>query len=341
MPTKDDEVALYSRLGGRPMSTGGETTWWFGMNPSAEEDTKAATVPHDAREDVPELTGPRVLLTDYPKMANGGVHPAYSYQLTGSCVHSGAWNAHYVLGAIESLIGVAPEVWTRPFLLPAYGYSRFLAFGRDSEGEGSSGDAMARAMGTTFGATFMENPELKGVIHQPTIKGPAVYYSAQQELFWSKAGNCPAQVKAAVKKHPVEYAVVKTLDEAEKELRRFRPLTWAGNWGGPMRMRHRGTGANRVLWGDHAGRWEHQQSCMGVWDHPEFGRIWNILQSWYFYNGGELVPVHGEPGTDEARGSYWIDDASFQSQLSYRFGEVRALKNLTGFDTGKLSHLGV
>lgn len=321
------------------MVEGGERSWWFGANQSAPEITEQVVKPF-AGDDPILMTGPRVLLTDFTRLVYGGDYHPFSYQLTGSCVHSGYWNAHAVLAAIECTVGVEPEVFSFPFLFHIYAASRFLAFGKDTRGEGSSGDAMALA-GKKFGKAQADLPAVAALIPRASVVGPCIFYDQQTELEWSRWGRAPQALRDLSAPHQTEYEVVSTLDQAETAIRQLKPMTWAGNWGGPDTMRYRGSGANRVLWGDHTSRWEHQQACLGVWYHPEFGRIWLILNNWYYKRDGLLVPMHGEPGTDEPRGSYWIDDKSFQSQLSYKWGEVRALKSFKGFDSGKLNHLRV
>lgn len=335
-----DLETIIADCGGRPKTEGGEPGLWFGFNPSRPEDTEAATVPHDPAEDVTPLAGDRVLLSRFARIANGGTLPPFNWQLTGSCVHGGYSNANTIRIAVERCLTPTAEVFAQPFCLHQYGYSRYLAFGDTTPGEGSTGDAIARA-GKELGKLQWGQPGL--TLPAPKVYTSAYCYTKDVEFQYSAWPKVPQAVKDAAKteQHTIDYVRVTTLDEAEAELRRGRPLTFAGNFGSTMQMGYKGTGANRVLYGPHASRWEHQQCCLGVWRNPELGRIWCILNQWYYVVGGEAVSVHGEPAGDEPPGSYWIDDKSFQSQLSYRFGEVRALKDNRGFDVGKLNHVAV
>lgn len=337
IPTEEELLAMN---GGKPLIKGGERVLWFGSNPSDAQHTEQATEEFDPAEKLVR-TDDRVLLTDYPKMANGGVHPAYNWQQTGSCVHGGAFNAVVVRTGIDACVGVDPVPFTLPFMLPAYALSRKLAFGRDSEGEGSSGDAMAVAL-AELGSTEWDDPAVAAQIARPKVYDIASTYTAQEEMRWSRYGYCPEPVKAASKAHTIRYVKVTTIEQAEAELRKLRPITIAGNWGSTMgAMRFKGTGANRVLIGEHTSSWEHQQSLLGVWRHPELGRLWLVLNQWYYLDGGTLKPVHGGPATDEPAGSYWVTDQMVSHQLNYRWGELRSIKSLKGYDHGKIGHMAV
>jgi hypothetical protein len=335
-----EKEVVFAACGGRPVTRGGERGWWFGSNPSKPDTTSRVVKAFDASEPL-ILTGPKVILTDYAKLLFGK-HPPYSWQQTGSCVNSGAWNTLVTRHAIDAAVGPDPLPFALPFTLPAYGLSRKLAFGRDDEGEGSSGDEMAQAL-QQLGSTQYDLKELAGVLPVAKVYDIALTYTAEVEMRYSAAHNCPAAVADQCKRHTIEYVKITSLDEAESELRKLRPFTIAGNWGSRMQMQYRGTGANRVLFGDYADSWEHQMSCHGVAQHPELGRLWLIMQNWYMIQGSQCLPVHGEPGefADVPRGTFWVQDEMIQHQLSYRWGELRSIKSLKGYDQGKLNHMGV
>lgn len=332
--TRDEEEALMTAVGGRPVMTGGAQEWNFGLVPSDPVMTARVTTPFDAGEEVPEITGPKVFLWEYARAANGGKLPPFSYQLTGSCVCSGAQNAAIVRAAAEVVTLSRPEVFKIPFTLAAYGYSRHL-LGWDTEGEGSSGDQMAQAL-RDVGAPPIDNPN----VPKATQSDVALYYTQQIELQYSSWPKVPQGVRDAAKPFNFKFGVVKTLDECEKELRRARPLTWAGNWGGRMQCGYKGTGENRVLWnGGRNDTWNHQQAILGVWHNPELGRIWYLQNNWFFQQNGKLVSAHGTPAHDEPHGGSWIGDADMEYQLSYKWGEVRSLMDFRGFTDG-LVHQG-
>lgn len=325
---------LMEACGGRPIMEGGERVMDFGFRPSDPSVTALATVPFDATEEVPEIAGDKVFLWEYARIANGGKPVPYNWQVTGSCVNGGFQNAGITRAGFEIIHLPAPEVFEIPFTLHVYGYSRFL-FGDNSEGEGSTGDNMAKA-GQLIGVTGMYDPN----VPKPTFYKHAFVYPSNVEYKFSAWKNCPESVKAASKPHPFQFSIVKTLEEAEKELRRGRPLTWAGNWGGRMECGYKGSGENRVLWnGERVDTWNHQESVLGVWINPELGRLWYVQNQWFMLRGGDAVSVHGEPANGEPPGGYWIGDAAMSYQLNYRYGEVRALKDFSGFTKG-LIHLG-
>lgn len=333
--TTDEEDNILSSVGGHPVMMGGAPEWNFGLRPSDPEMTAKVTTPFDAGEEVEEIKGDKVFLWPYAKIANGGKLPPFSYQLTGSCVNSGGMNAAMIRAAVECVTLSQPEVFKIPFTLAAYGYSRHL-LGDESEGEGSSGDQMAQAL-REVGACPIDDPSCP----RPNVSDVATYYSRQIELQYSSWRKVPQPVRDASKPFNFKFGVVKTLDEAERELRRGRPLTWAGNWGGRMECGYKGTGENRVLWnGGRNSTWNHQQSILGVWvNHPDLGRIWYVQNNWFYQrtSGAPLQSAHGTPAQGEPPGGYWIGDADMQYQLSYRWGEVRSLMDFSGYTDGLIS----
>lgn len=332
--TSDEEDAVLSAVGGRPVMTGGAPEWNFGLRPSDPEMTARVTTPFDAGEEVAEITGDKVWLWEYCRLANGGKLPPFSYQLTGSCVNSGGQNAAIVRTAVEVVTLSRPEVFKIPFTLAAYGYSRHL-LGDESEGEGSSGDQMAQAL-RDVGACPIDDPNCP----KPNVSDIAIHYTRGIELQYSSWRKVPQPVKDASKPFNFRFGVVKTLDECEKELRRGRPLTFAGNWGGRMECGYKGEGEFRVLWnGGRNSTWNHQQSILGFWYHPTLGRIWWCQNNWFYQRTGNspLISVHGETTQGEPPGGYWIGDADVQYQLSYRWGEVRSLMDFSGYTEGLIN----
>lgn len=335
--SRDEVTQIIADCGGSPFTRGGAGGLWFGLRPNREEDTAAVCRAFDAGEPL-LFKSDRVVLPLMAKRANGGRYPRYSWQLTGSCVNSGMNNALITRIGVERCLEPAPEVFATPFTLPAYAYSRWLAYGDDTEGEGSSGDAIARAI-KILGSCQSDKSGVP--LPKPNLYENAYTYTKQIELQFSAWHNISAEVRSACAPHTAEYVQVTTADQAESEIRKGRPLTWAGNWGSAMQMSYRGSGANRHLFGPYADHWEHQQSVHGVWHNPEFGRLWLVLNNWYMLKGGVAVPVHGAPASDEPPGSYWVDDSAMNHQLNYRFGAVRAIGQFKGFDQGTLDHFAV
>jgi hypothetical protein len=332
MPTAED---ILIACGGSPRIEGGENVWNFGFAASRPEITAAVVRDHDPTEDVPQLVGDRVCLFKYAQFINGGKHPRYSYQRTGSCVNSGSNNSLTSLEGIVCALRGVPGEFRYPFTLSAYGLSRYLAFGQDSEGEGSSGDAIAQAL-QQMGWCAQDLDAM------PTrdIYDNAIAYAAEVEMEYSRMSFTSDKIKTACTGHKLDFIAIKTCDQAEIEIRRGRPLSWAGNWGSSMRMGYKSSGTNKVLFGEHSSSWEHQQSVHAVWIHPELGRLWYIMNNWYQVSGEHAEPVHGQPATDEPPGGYWVDDSAMQHQLDYKFGEVRAYCSTTPY-SDKLNVLSV
>lgn len=335
---------------------------WIGSDPADLQDTvttpdgtRALFVAVDPNEDVPSVTGDQVLLWLWARAACAKVPAGYpvfnglpllSWQFTGSCVNSGGFNAFTMRELIELLISGEAYAPTVPFTLFTYGQSRFLAFRDSGEGEGSSGDAMARAF-AQLGAPAVGTPETPS----PVFCGPAICYSRADELHWSSVRNHPDSVKGAASTHTITYGVVKSCDDAEAELRRLRPLTWAGDWGGEMSGVVRGTPP--VLMMRRREQWGHQQSCIGFMRHPELGRIWRIQNNWFragsdmqveytrtregqaisrIVTPGVAIPMHGEnpdAGFNGPPGGYWVTDADMEYQA--RTGEVRSIRSVRGY----------
>lgn len=323
----------------------------FGFIRSGPDDAKGLLFAHDVNEDVPELKGDKVFLWDFIRSVNGGKLPPYNWQLSGSCVNGGAQNALITLQGVEIACLPQPEVFKLPFTLCAYGASR-AAIGSTDEGEGSSGDAMAKALAS------VGTVPLDTVAEQPHICGPALVYDRAVEFKYSSIRNHPAELKEACKKHTLTYGIVKTADEGERELRRGRPLTFAGDWGGLMECEYKGE--PRVLMSRHADSWSHQQSVTGFWNHPTLGRIFYVQNQWYnpgpdmevewqkmrrgqvvkrIIKAGTAISQHGEPANGEPQGGYWITAKDFEFQAST--GEVRSLRLFQGYGDGFLRAGGI
>lgn len=313
------EPVSFQELGGRKLMMGGEAAWDFGFRRSSQAMTDAAgVVPFQQDEDIEEIPGDRVFLTDYCRKANGGVMPPFSWQITGSCVNSGGQNADTVKIAVDVCRSTLPIVFKIPFTLATYGYSRHL-IGDESPGEGSMGDSYARAR-KEFGRVFIDHPSAP----KPKIYKKAFQYTREIELFYSALRNCPRDIRESAAKLTAEYVKIDNADQAEKELRRGRPMTWAGDWGGLMQCELKGSGEFRVLMNRRQGPWNHQQSCLGFMRHPDFGRIFWIQNNWFMLRSGEAESVHGEATLGLPDGGYFISESDFNYQA--RTGEVRAFK---------------
>lgn len=322
--------------------------------PKLDGGTRKLFEPVMADENVPQIQGDRVFLWEWMRpiiarlpaslKAALGVHnglPGYNWQFTGSCVNGGAYNALLTRAILELAILPDAESANLPFTLLAYGRSRYDAFGDSSEGEGSLGDAMAQAL-AKYGAPPIGTPGLPS----PVFCGPATCYDRATELKWSSVRNQPDSVMQAAKPYPITYGIVTNPDEAEAELRKFRPLTWAGDWGG----QNTGTvNSDGLLVMPRRETWNHQESVLGC---IRIGgkRWWRIQNQWWaasremqveYTRGGYInrivtpgvaLPMHGEnpdAGFNGPPGGYYVTDKDMEYQC--RTGEVRSIKSFMGY----------
>ncbi len=330
-----NEEAILKACGGKPLATGNGTVWDFGFRKSDPALTGKATVPFDDGEDIPLDASEKVFLWETAKLANGGKLIPMAWQQTGSCVWGGGHNAATIRAACEVVLLGQPEAFKSLYVGHTYGYARHMR-GWETPGEGAMGDDFAQALGIV-GATTQDDPNAP----QPKIYTNCFAFTEAQEYAFSAWKNASQPLRDAAKPHPFQYGKITTLDQAETEIRRKRPLTWAGNWGGQMTCGYKGTGSNRVLWnGDHVTTWNHQESCLGVWRHPELGRIWHIQNQWWMLKGGDAIGVHGAIGApDQLPGGYFVGDAAMDYQI--RTGEVRSVRDFSGFTNGLISHRNV
>lgn len=344
---------LFVINGGHLASRGGEEIWDFGYQSSPPEAWATLSRDHKASGDAPDIfLEDKVFLWEPLKALNGGEMPAFNWQLSGSCVSGGAQNALFVRIGLEIAKLRQAERFIQPFTLLAYGQSRFMAYRDDTEGEGSSGAVMAQAM-KDIGTLPIDDPELP----KPHFCGPALVYDRTVELKFSSIRNHPKELVERCKKHTVDYVNVRNSDEALKELRRGRPLTWAGSWGGVMSCTYAGN--PKILVNRQAGRWQHQQSCIGAWLHPTLGLQFYILNQWYgvgkdmqvdyirtrdgrqinkILKAGTAYSVHGDVTVGEPPGGYWVSAKDMDYQC--RTGEVRALAEIQGYG-GDIGLIGV
>lgn len=340
-------VLTLARGDGEPIRHGGWMPTPFGCAPPNVSEFTPFSDPAPIAEN-------EVFLWEALYRVCGDKYPPFRWQLTGSCVEGGYNNNLKILMGQEIANLPQPEAYVTPFTFHTYGLSRYLGFGATSEGEGSFGMSMAQA-GSEGGVSFVDDPDAS----RPHVCGPAEVYDAPVELKWSSVRNHPPGLVSRSKKYTVKFVRCRTVDQAEEHLRRRHPLTWAGDWGGQSSGVTRGT-QFPVLFMPRRETWNHQQSCWGVWRHPELSRLWYIQNQWwapgttkYQLSGrsiwkitqpGEARPMHGEhpaiPGWTRPplpRGGYWVDDATMEYQC--RTGEVCATVLFDGA-TGREIGLG-
>jgi hypothetical protein len=220
-----------------PRTSGGESILDFGYRASAPEDYGQALAEHDPNEPVPiAFNDPLVDLTAPAKAAYGKPIP-YNWQLTGSCVNGGGFNALVNRIGVEIATGRQAEAFELPFTLMTYGLSRWLAFRDNTEGEGSAGAAFVSAA-KEGGLPPFSDPDVPKPAILVSMDGKhAVHaFSRRDEFYWSSVRNHTAGIKERAKKVTIQYVRIRSADQGEVEIRRGRTITWAGMWGGLMRV---------------------------------------------------------------------------------------------------------
>lgn len=300
----------------------------------------------DESDDGINIDGNYVDLAAFSKLANGGKHFRRGWQLTGSCVRFGLYHALTNRAGVEIGLLPQPERFAEVDTWLAYASSR-SRLGDNGPGEGSSGDYIAQEAGRV-GVIPTDDPNAAKYVDC----GSVLVYDREAELAGSSIRSYPDAYLQDAKKFTVNRQSVTTADQAEAELRKGRPLTWAGMWGGLMEC----PVEEGLLLSRHASQWNHQQSCDAIWRHKKLGRIFRIQNNWFMidpagggqveYGGsrfsryvnrvskaGPCLSVHAPAGFvpqfGEPPGTYWIKEADMDWQC--RSGEVRSFSGFKGF----------
>jgi hypothetical protein len=335
--------------GGRLLSLGaGPPVRDFGWLPTPLAERQRLLKPFRDEPDLPQIQGDKVFLWEFVKSINGGQFCPFNWQLTGSCVNGGFYNAFRVLQAVDIACRPDPVAFQEPFTLAVYGQARHYE-GSDDEGEGTFGLDMARAA-AEFGLIPGDDP----AVPRPVVCGPAVAFDRATELKWSSVRNQPAGLKDRSARYNLQFTQVHTADQVTAELRKGRPLTWAGIWGGQMSGAVKMGTDTPVLVMPRSEKWNHQQSVLGYWKHPELGELWYIQNQWYIpgpgmrveyiqledgayainriTTPGPAIPMLGESLQGEPPGGYWIRRKDMDYQLAQPQGEVCSFSGLHGYD---------
>lgn len=259
-----------------------------------------------------------ILTSNLAKKANNGKHLLTFYQRTGSCVGNGGGQGVWHLSAVEVIRLGDPEQFLLPFYLMTYGRSRFYG-GIRGRGEGSFGSAMAKAM-LTDGMFAYNEPGLP----QPTqSEEEGTSWGAAAEMQWSDGEAIDQKWIDKGRKHLVQsVARIADGDAAWEAASNYYPMTCASDWGGQMSPPIRGSGDKRVLLNSRVTTWQHQMCCIGRWRHPEFGKLFYILNSWSPRAHG-ICPSGAQPG------GFWITFKEFD--YICRSGEVYAISQYQGY----------
>ena len=243
------------------------------------------------------------------------------YQQTGSCVGCGLGMALWCLESVEVHQLGQLEDPICPFWLLPYGKSREIS-GLLGRGEGSFGSAAIEAI-QKFGVLPSNHPD----VPQVNVTDDSLVWGEKAELDWSDGQKISDKFLSPAKKHLVKSSArLHNWQDCKASLINGYPITCASNWGGKMNPPIQGNPA--ILLNTRVTTWGHQMSCLGWAEHPEFGDIFWIQNSWGKSHG--TSPGHYQ----EPAGGFWIK----ASEMDWicRTGEVFSLSNFAGFPAQKL-----
>lgn len=243
------------------------------------------------------------------------------YQQTGSCVGCGLGMALWCLESVEVHQLGQLEDPTCPFWLLPYGKSREIG-GLHGRGEGSFGSAAIEAI-QKFGVLPANHPD----VPKYKVTDGSLIWGEKVELEWSDGEHIPEKFLTPARKHLVKSSArLHSADDCKVSLINGYPITCASNWGGEMSPPIKGNPA--ILLNKKVTTWGHQMSCLGWVNHPEFGEIFWIQNSWG-QSHGTSPGNYGEPA-----GGFWIK--AIEMDWICRTGEVFSLSNFAGFPAQKL-----
>lgn len=244
-------------------------------------------------------------------------------QKTGSCVGHGALAVMATLQAVEIVTsGQTYEEWRCPFILYNYGQSRSRG-GLHGEGEGSFGSSMAESLNEDG------CPPLDPSYPQPIKQSDGSWtWGSSAEMRWSNGDRPPMDIKATANKFKVRStSKLNNSNDVKTALRNGYPVTIASGWWGFASLKVAPKGSPAVQLASKSDSWGHQQSCLGYTEHPEFGLIFLIQNSW--------GNAHGTPpgSYGEPKGSYWMK-ASDMDRICRE--EVFSFSNFDGYPARKI-----
>lgn len=243
------------------------------------------------------------------------------YQQTGSCVGCGLGMALWCLESVEVHQLGQLEDPICPFWLLPYGKSREIG-GLLGRGEGSFGSAAIEAI-QKFGVLPSNHPD----VPQVKVTDDSLVWGEKAELDWSDGQKISDKFLSPAKKHLVKSSArLHSWTDCKASLINGYPITLASNWGGKMNPPIQGNPA--ILLNTRVTTWGHQMSCLGWAEHPEFGDIFWIQNSWGKSHG--TSPGHYQ----EPAGGFWIK--ATEMDWICRTGEVFSLSNFAGFPAQKL-----
>lgn len=228
--------------------------------------------------------GQMILLTKYwshpDVVADVGFVLTRWHQNTGSCVKAGAFNMAISSIAAQRIAADSPIKAFMPFLWHNYALSRHY-MGDDGQGEGSMGSTMARSLHEDGIRDYPVDrtdilPDYKYTIET------GFEITSSEEMQWSsyrnpKVGQVASTTKANVFGKMTEATSV---EDILALVQNGYACTFAcNNYIGNARIM--GSGADACVVGKWDTRGGHQQSILGVWNHPTLGMLYWAQNNWY------------------------------------------------------------
>jgi hypothetical protein len=271
--------------------------------------------------------GVKVILTDLWKhptiVADIGKEFTGFGQHTGSCVGVSAGNAVATLSFVQRLLGTNPTKAFVPWWPFPYGRTRYNE-GDRGQGEG----AMDSVMGETLRKEGVFDAGQSG-LPQYQWDGDGMWLaSGSVELKYSD-GNASVntQYLSLAKQHPVGgVATINSVDEIETAIVNGYPVLdgcelYCGN--GSIK----GSGADAYVSGRYDGRGGHSTCLLGVWNHPNDGRLFLYSNQW-------PTSTYPKDPAGGGRCTVWLPEsevAKLLSQYGGNNGETMALSHLNWF----------
>lgn len=240
------------------------------------------------------------------------------HQLTGSCVWAGGTNAMFTTIAAQRMASENPTKAFLPFTLGNYAMSRH-AFGDDGQGEGSLGSTFAKSLTDDGLIEWVQTGSLPKYTREDGLS-----VTRQIELTWSSYRN-PAlrAVLDASKAHLLGSAALarSAADIRALNLNGYGVSFACNNYIGNASIQ--GSGDNARVIGRWEGRGGHQQSVLGVEEHPQFGPIYWAQNNW----PGNTYPR--DPGGGPVCGC-WVLERDVEAALRLS-AEVYGFSNQSWF----------
>jgi hypothetical protein len=235
---------------------------------------------------------------DFHRAANNGKDFKRFYQKLGSCVGNGFGQVLWGLQAIEAVKLGEPETPTLPFWLLGYGRSRFYG-GLKGKGEGSFGSAMAEAAKKDGSFDAFQKGVPQPIFDDSGGYNDGVTWGEKAELDWSDGAKIDQKWLDLSRQHLIKtVSLCKNSEEAREAIINGYPLTIASNWGGDMRPSAQGK-SEPILLNRRTDVWQHQMSVHGWWEHPDFGEVFYVFNSWG-------TNAHGKCPSGAPLGGFWI-----------------------------------